>query len=107
MDYNYYECGNGWLPIINDAILIVDNWNLEHFGKDTNELLQFVQIKEKFGKLCLYLNYYPDEIENQIHELENQSLEICEGCGTIENVTTEQTRGWIYTLCPKCREYIK
>lgn len=96
----YYECEDGWLPLIKDALLIVDNWNLKH---NPETLCEFIQIKEKWGKLCLYLNFYPDEIVDQIHQLENESLKICEYCGTDKNVSTTKIHGWYRTLCDECK----
>jgi len=98
----YYECGDGWLPLIEEAKTIVSKYNLKH--PDSDNPLEFTQIKEKWGGLCLYLNYYVPEIANQIHALENKSLEICEHCGTNKNVSTEWTHGWIMTLCEDCRK---
>ena len=105
MENNYYECGDGWLPLIEQAKTIIAKYNQklknEHLA---GEPLEFVQIKEKWGGLCLYLNYYVPEIADQIHELEDKSLDICEQCGTNKNVKRDWTHGWIMTLCDKCRE---
>ena len=48
---NYYECGDGWLPLIKEAENIVEQYNKKH--KNT-EPLEFLQIKEKFQKACLF-----------------------------------------------------
>lgn len=102
---DYYECGDGWIPLIEEAKTIIAKYNQklkdEHLA---GEPLEFVQIKEKWGGLCLYLNYYVPEIADQIHELEGKSLDICEHCGTNKNVKRDWTHGWIMTLCDKCRE---
>jgi len=45
--YNNYECGEGWIPLIEDAKTIVSKYNLEHPDMETP--LDFVQIKEKWG----------------------------------------------------------
>ena len=104
------ECGEGWLPIIKEAKALVDDWNSKHIDEQGNfntwggEKLEFVQIKEKWGELCLYLNFYPDELFDEIRELERKSLHFCEFCGTDKDVKTEWTHNWIMTLCPECRE---
>lgn len=98
---NYYECGDGWLPLIKEAENIVEQYNKKH--KNT-EPLEFLQIKEKWGGLRMYLNYYVPEIADQIHELEGKSFNICEHCGTNKNVKRDWTHGWIMTLCDKCRK---
>jgi len=99
---DYYECGDGWIPLIEDAKTIVSKYNLKH--PDSENPLKFTQIKEKWGGLRLYLNYHVPEIADQIHELEDKSFEICEHCGTNKNVKREWTHGWVMTLCDKCRE---
>ena len=102
----YYECGDGWIALIENAKTLVSKYNLEHPELETP--LEFVQIKEKFGGLCLYLNFYVPEIDHKIKELEDKSYNICEYCGSSENVKTEPIYGWIITLCDKCRnEFIK
>lgn len=101
-----YECGNGWLPLINEAQILIDKWNQKHQdGFDTwgGEKLRFVQVKEKWGALCIYLNFYPDELVGKMIDLEERSRHICEQCGSTENVTLEKTHGWYMTLCPECR----
>lgn len=102
---DYYECGDGWIPLIEEAKTIVAKYNQklndEHLA---GEPLKFIQIKEKWGGLRLYLNYHVPEIADQIHELEDKSLDICEQCGTNKNVKREWTHGWVMTLCDKCRE---
>lgn len=49
------------------------------------------------------MNYYPSiELENEIIAIENESLNICEHCGSTENVKRRTIRGWIYTYCDNC-----
>lgn len=98
-----YECEQGWWPLIEDAKRIVNEFNLKQSNID-DIILEFVQIKEKWGGLRLYLNEYVPEIADKIHEIENKSYKICEHCGTSENVKTEYTHSWVMTLCDKCRE---
>lgn len=101
----YYECGDGWIPLIEEAKTIIAKYNQKLKEEDLDaEPLEFIQIKEKWGGLRIYLNYYVQEIADQIHELESKSLYICEHCGTIKNVKRDWTHGWIMTLCDKCRE---
>lgn len=101
----YYECGYGWIPLIEEAKTIITKYNQKIKEEDLDtEPLEFVQIKEKWGGLRIYLNYYVPEIADKIHELESKSLNICEHCGTNKNVKRDWTHGWIMTLCDKCRE---
>ena len=101
-----YECGPGWFPIIKEAKQLIDEWNKEHNdGADSwgGEKLKFVQVKEKWGELCLYLNFYPDGIFEKILALQMKSLKYCEQCGSDKDVKTDWTHHWLMTLCPECR----
>jgi len=97
---NYYECGKGWEPLILQAEVIVNKYNQEH---PNDEPIEFIQIKEKFGKLNLYVWPHIKEVDSKLKELENQSLNICENCGNKENVKRENIHDLIYTLCDKCK----
>lgn len=102
-----YECGPGWLPLIEEAKQLVDEWNEKHLdGIDSwgGYKLEFSQVKEKWGELCIYLNFYPDSLFDKMLELSERSHHICEQCGTTEAVTLEKTHGWYMTLCPECRK---
>lgn len=98
---NHYEVGDGWIPLIKEAEKIVREWNLNHPDEPR---IKFIQIKEKYGGLRLYVNAAPKEIWSKLDELEEKSYGICEFCGATKNVDTEETHGWIYTLCDKCRK---
>ncbi len=63
---------------------------------------KFIQIKEKFGGLCLYCLSTPQSIQF----LESESYNRCEFCGTNQNLG--RTQGWIKTCCEECsKEYLK
>ena len=91
-DSKFFECGNGWFPIIKDLItdLIELGWDKQTF-----------QVKEKFGALRFYINTGSDEIFKKIHSYENQSYEICETCGEKGEL---RLVGWYKTLCNKHHE---
>ena len=93
----YYECGKGWEPLILQAEAIVCKYNQEH---PDDEPIEFTQIKEKFGKLNLYTWPHIKEVDNQLRELENQSLNICEECG--KPAKRIKYHDWLYTLCDDC-----
>lgn len=100
--YTKYEFGDGWLPLVEDAKRLVSEYNLKH--PELKYPVEFTQIKEKWGGLRLYLNYYYPEISDKIDELEEKSFDICEHCGTNKNVKTEWVHGWVMTLCDECRK---
>jgi len=58
------------------------------------------QVKEKFGSLNFYYNGGDDYISGMVSLAENMSNDICEFCGSTENIG--HTKGWIYTICKSC-----
>ena len=95
-----YECGEGWFPLIEEAQAIVDQYNKDHPNLEYS--IEFTQIKEKWGYLNLYLNYYADDLHDKILEISNKSRSICEMCG--KPAKSFSKHGWIYTLCDECKE---
>ena len=91
-DSGFFECGNGWYPLIKDLIT-----DLIELGWDK----QVCQVKEKFGALRFYINTGSDEIFKKIHSYENKSYEICETCGEKGEL---RLVGWYKTLCNKHHE---
>lgn len=101
-----YECGEGWLPLIKEAEGWIKEFNDAHgdeYVEKYGEKLKFVQVKEKFGTLTIYCNFYPEDLHKRLIELENRSAKICEICGETEGTECKSSHGWIYTLCPECR----
>lgn len=95
-----YECGEGWFPLIEEAQSIVDQYNKDH--PNLEYPIEFTQIKEKWGYLNLYLNYYTDDLHDKMLEISNKSRSICEMCG--KPAKSFSKHGWIYTLCDECKE---
>ena len=93
---DYFPVGKGWRPLVEK--LIKDICLLD----DTIEIFQ---IKEKFGGLRFYIGAIEGSIFDKIYELINEaekdSYNICEECGTRDNVSTKGS--WILTLCDTCR----
>ena len=97
-----YATGEGWVPLINEAIDLVNKFNEEH---PNNEYpVEIVNVKEKWGILQIDLNFYYKNLHEKIIDICLRSRNICEYCGTSENVKTTEIRGWIKTLCQKCKE---
>lgn len=99
---DYYECGDGWLSLIEEGKSIVEKYNNEH--PELEFPLEFTQIKEKWGGLYMYLNQHIPEINDKIRDLLLDSYNVCEQCGTRKNVSKEWTHGWVMTLCDECRK---
>jgi len=124
--------GNGWEPIIRDLCIRIEQVmsDFKRFGIK----VEASQVKEKFGGLRFYrdichipyedyikntdskqqmceidfsdmMQLIGDKVDHLIEMAELRSFQVCETCGTDEDVT-QTTKGWIVTLCPKCmKEY--
>jgi len=91
-DSGFFECGNGWYPLIKDLII-----DLIELGWDK----QTCQVKEKFGGLRFYINGASEEIYKRIQTAEDLSYETCETCGEKGEL---RRVGWYKTLCNKHHE---
>ncbi len=56
-----------------------------------------LQVKEKFGGLRIYTDYYVKEIEDVIIEAGKESFNTCEECGNTG--TLVKLNGWYKTRC--------
>ena len=88
------SCGKGWFKIIRKACRKV--------AKLDKGTFYFLQIKEKWGRLCLYCTGGNEEIYKIMLKAEEESCKTCEKCGTKKDVTAEGS--WIATLCSVCRK---
>lgn len=59
----------------------------------------FVQVKEKYGELCLYHNGATDEVLDIIRKYEYLSQFVCDACGKPAEV---RTYGWVENICKDC-----
>ncbi len=96
--------GDGWFAILQNMCLRIE----KEIG-DSQSLIdnfKFVQIKEKFGLLCVYFSGANQAIITIVKEAEEESSKTCEVCGSSDNVTTGPMKGpgWITTKCGECRE---
>lgn len=80
---------------------INNNFKKETYNKF--EPIKITQIKEKFGGLRFYYDGGDDMIGGMVWLAESMSLNICEQCGSTENVK-QRGHNWIYTACNKCEE---
>lgn len=60
-----------------------------------------IQVKEKWGGLRIYTEYYVREIEEIIMQVGEESLRICQQCGAPAGLVTKGT--WYLTLCEEHR----
>ena len=87
---DFFRIEKGWFPLIKKLItdLIEVGWNRE-----------ICCIKEKFGGLRFYITEGSDEVWNLILNAEEESLNVCEKCGSPGKIRTDI--GWLLTLCDK------
>lgn len=94
----------GWWPLLEEVCEFLDAKRKQ--GID----VYFVQIKEKFAALTIYLggNFSTDAaqcIHAKIDEIYARSQKTCEKCGSIENVVISAAGGWwLKAYCPTCHE---
>lgn len=94
-----FDCGNGWYDILDEMCGEIE----EVFKQepDLRGVLRAVQVKEKFGTLRVYTNYYHEKISDIINKAEEKSENVCEICGQPGKLLTE---GWIFSVrCDNCR----
>ena len=109
-----FECSDGWYDLIDrlcseiQAHIDGENSNII-YKKESGKLLkdapeypqvEATQVKEKYGGLRFYVNYYDEYIRGLISMAETMSYGICETCG---NPGKPNDEGWITTLCEPCR----
>ncbi len=87
-----FECGDGWFDLL---------WELSEkivpLLDDRDEMPNYcLQVKEKYGRLCFYMNFSTEKIDDILEEFEDKSSHICEECGK-----EGKTRGgrWVRTVC--------
>ena len=99
-DYNYTrldEIPDGW----REAFGIELCEELRGVLEETNylEKFRFSQIKEKYGRLCLYNFGAPEEVYSVIRKYCNLSERTCICCG---KPATMMTTDWITPRCDAC-----
>ena len=91
--------GVGWFPIIEMLCEALETYLKLH---PNVPVLEFTQIKEKFGTLRIYTSGGDEFTDNLIEMAQILSEKICEECGSVIDVS--QTEGYILTLCKICKE---
>jgi hypothetical protein len=104
--YCGFSLPRGWGPFV---------WRLCEDLERIKAQVQVHQVKEKFGGLRFYhaieqSSEDPEKderirkwAERMIDGAEQCSFYVCQTCGTTVGVTTENTKGWIASLCQTCR----
>lgn len=68
------------------------------------ERFVIVGVKEKFGYLNVYVNYYTEELVDVFKKYEQLSARTCVKCGA---PATKITRGWIDPFCNMCVDKLR
>lgn len=88
-----------------------EGWRIafaEEMCKEIHEVLlktnsvdsyRVLQVKEKYGRLCWYHTFAPDELEPIINKYEEISKKTCIVCG---RPATKIHKNWIGPLCDEC-----
>lgn len=92
------ECGKGWHDLLKPIFQYIEDYNKD---KDEDTRIEIFQIKEKWGELCVYLNFYNSDIRKLIEQAETEASNTCELCGSKENIG-KAYEGWITTECHDC-----
>ncbi len=90
------EVGEGWYKLIYDLSKKLEAEILK-LPEEKRQYYCAAQIKEKFGRLRVYLEDYTNEMHRMIVEAEETSGTICEVCGAPGK--TREHWGWLYTSC--------
>lgn len=94
------ECGDGWKSLYQPIIDYINDYNSK-VDKEEDKI-EILQIKEKFGRLRIYVSQHNDELNNMIRDAEEKSDETCEMCGSTTDVG--HTSGYIITCCKDCAQ---
>ena len=89
------DIGSGWQPLLLPILQRINELN------EGNYDIKITTIKEKWGRLYVYVDGGPEDLFDLILEMEEKSAHICQDCGAPAE-TVLSTHGWYYTLCAKC-----
>lgn len=103
-DYDYtwteYDCiYKGWR--IGFGKFLLEDLREACLATNFLDKLQFSQIKEKYGRLCLYNFGAPQIVHDVIHKYEFISQYICWYCGS-PDATIVDDYGWYLPVCKCC-----
>lgn len=92
-----FDCPSGWVDLVDGLC--------EKLNKlEKPPIVE--QVKQKFGELRFYISNGSEQAYEIIHECEKRSWDICEFCGSMDNVTQSKTN-WTFTVCSKCNAELK
>jgi len=98
------ECGTGWFWLIDNLCHLIQRHINNNRHLKTSQM-EVTQIKNKFGELRFYNTGNDKSIERYINIFSYLSRNICEQCGSTQDVA-QNKHGWILTLCKDCRKKV-
>lgn len=93
--YFGFECGQGWLGIIDGTLSF-----LKDRHRNEGEGLKVVTVKEKFGRLRIYLRSGDQTDHDALDIAECVSGYMCECCGNQAGIV--KIKGWLTVRCERC-----
>jgi len=93
-----YEIGPGWNVIMENLMELLEN-EISRLPADEQPDYYLCQVKEKFGKLRVYLSQSTQFMDGAIEFAETISSYTCEKCGGSGSL---RKGPWIRTLCDNC-----
>ena len=103
--YFGFEHNDGWFWLLDQLCDSIQNHidSNNKWAKEDKRISQVIasQVKEKLGGLNFNYSGGDDYIEGMVSMAENMSYDICEFCGSTENVG-QTSMPWIYTICKDC-----
>ncbi len=103
-DYDYthivgeYDIPEGWLVLFLQCCIDIKEPLVKAGCLDN---FRFMQVKEKYGSLRLYVHGATDEVHGILSKYEFLSQQVCCECGKPASVMTS---GWI---CPYCTKHVR
>jgi hypothetical protein len=94
------DIGPGWLALLDDALTQMGE-EVRLMPPARRETFQIVQIKEKYGEICIYYHGGTTRMYAIVEEAERRSLVTCDKCGA-PGLLREFSNNWFVTLCDTC-----
>ena len=102
-----FECGDGWYNLIDECCD-----QIRAFAEEDKINIIFEQVKEKLGRLTIYVKVEGDKEQKKIaYQIADafavKSQYVCDECGReFEDKITENIDGWISATCEDCRREV-
>jgi hypothetical protein len=97
-----FECGSGWFKLIEETFDRIKEYLETNHPEIDSNIFQITQVKEKYGRLIIYVSSSVEEVYDILSRAERASMTICEICGKPGKLV--KYNGWYLTRCDKCLE---